>query len=133
MEIYHHLKQRVKISFYIAVHSFTLLFFSLVQLKFNSNQKWSPGFAFVFISVGITDSFSQWWGKLLGKHPLCPQLSPNKTWERFWGRIISNITAVFDFAFLLPKVTTLQVVVIGCIITSASVGGDLLFSYIKRK
>jgi len=70
---------------------------------------------------------------LLGKHPLCPRVSPNKTWEGFWGGFISTLTAVLVFAFLLPEVTILQLLIMGCIITFASISGDLLFSWIKRK
>jgi phosphatidate cytidylyltransferase len=133
LEFYQNLKQRGNISLYISVLSFILLSLCLGHLLLNSNQEWFSGFAFVFLLVGITDSFSQMWGKLLGKHQLCPHLSPNKTWEGFWGGFISTITAAFIFAFLLPNVPTLHLLLFGCIISFSSIGGDLFFSYIKRK
>jgi len=133
LELRHNLKQYGRISSYITIFSFIILLFCLGHLLLNYAPGWFPGFAFVFLAVGITDSFSQLWGKLLGKRPLCPRVSPNKTWEGFWGGFISTLTAVLVFAFLLPEVTILQLLIMGCIITSASISGDLIFSWIKRK
>jgi len=133
LELRHNLKQAGKISSLITILSFILLIVCLGHLLLDYKPAWFSGFAFVFLTVGITDSFSQLWGKLLGKHLLCPQVSPNKTWEGFWGGFISTLVAVFVFAFLLPEVTIPQLLSVGCIITFTSICGDLLFSWIKRK
>jgi len=94
---------------------------------------WFGTFAFVFLLVGITDSYSQLWGKLAGKHKMCPHLSPHKTWEGLLGGILSALTAAGLFSFLIPELKYPQVLELGLIIALTATSGDLFFSLIKRR
>ncbi len=40
-------------------------------------------FVFFVIVVEASDVLQYTWGKLLGRHPIAPRISPNKTWEGF--------------------------------------------------
>ncbi|WP_337225307.1 phosphatidate cytidylyltransferase, partial [Proteus terrae] len=44
---------------------------------------------FLMIVVQVSDVLQYVFGKLFGKHPIVPKLSPNKTVEGFFGGIIS--------------------------------------------
>lgn len=41
--------------------------------------------------VAINDIMAYVFGKLFGKHPLLPSISPNKTWEGFLGAALSTV------------------------------------------
>eukprot|EP00536_Pseudo-nitzschia_multiseries_P017468 jgi/Psemu1/51024/gm1.51024_g len=45
--------------------------------------------------VAINDIMAYVFGKLLGKHPLLPSISPNKTWEGFLGAALSTMGAAW--------------------------------------
>ena len=91
-------------------------------------------FIYLVLITTMTDTFAYFTGRLIGKHKMCPSVSPNKTWEGFvgglvFGTIISVVFYVcaFDFTgsvFLLVLVSMLLSVV-GQL-------GDLVFSSIKR-
>ena len=91
-------------------------------------------FIYLVLITTMTDTFAYFTGRLIGKHKMCPSVSPNKTWEGFvgglvFGTIISVVfyVCVFDFTgsvFLLVLVSILLSVV-GQL-------GDLVFSSIKR-
>jgi phosphatidate cytidylyltransferase len=44
---------------------------------------------FFVLVVQMSDVLQYVWGKLMGRHPIAPTISPNKTVEGFWGGILS--------------------------------------------
>ena len=133
IELYQNLKIRGYLSIVIFLVNTFLLMFCLGHLLLWSSPAWFGTFSFVFILVAMTDSYSQLWGKLFGKHKLCPQLSPQKTWQGLMGGIFSTLAAALIFSFLVPDLTYLAILSSGLIIAFAAVSGDLVFSFIKRK
>jgi len=111
----------------------TLVAYCLSHLLFMDRIDWWTHFAFLFTLVAITDSFSQLWGRLIGRHKMCPKLSPNKTWEGFIGGMLTAAAGAWLFGFLLPTTPSSTLVAVGVVISLAAVAGDLLFSAIKRK
>lgn len=105
---------------------------ALGHLLLTPQATWFPWFAFVFLLVAISDSFAQLWGQLLGRHKLCPRLSPGKTVEGFVGGFITTCLCALAIAPLLGKVSATQAAVLGCTIAVAAPAGDLAFSLIKR-
>lgn len=73
-------------------------------------------------------------GKLIGKHKLVPNLSPGKTWEGFWGGVLSCTLALgglLMYNAVSFSYTTL--IFISFIISSIATMGDLFESWLKRK
>ena len=132
-ELYMNLRNRSKFSFGLSLALFFLIALCLGHLLFQNTIPWYSGFAFVFLLVATTDSFSQLWGKLLGNHKLCPNLSPGKTLEGLIGGILSTIVISLFLRFLLPDANLLYLIAMALIIGASAIGGDLLFSYIKRR
>ena len=70
-------------------------------------------------------------GSFLGKHKLCPNISPKKTVEGAIGGILSSIivtviiTASFGKSMLLPLILTIPLCILG-------MAGDLFASAVKR-
>lgn len=127
------LRGKVKHPTLIALTVGVLVTPALGHLLFINNVHWFASFAFVFLLVSISDSFAQLWGRLLGRHKLCPRLSPGKTYEGLIGGMITAMVGAVAMAFLLPGLTQTQAACMGGAIAAAATVGDLLFSFIKRK
>ena len=76
-------------------------------------------------------------GSLIGKHKMIPRISPGKTWEGFAGAIVISTLASVAFAHFagpnLKGMTLLHAVILGVILSSAAVLGDLIESLFKRE
>jgi len=88
------------------------------------------------ILIWSTDTFAYFTGRLLGKRPLAPLVSPKKTLEGFWGGLIGTILLATGsyFAHFLPShsfgMGFWLVLTMGTILLS--VIGDLFESLMKR-
>lgn len=132
-ELYRNLSNGKVLSFAIPLGFFFIVTLCLGHLLLGEAETWFCSFAFIFLVVATTDSFSQLWGKLLGNHKLCPRFSPGKTKEGLLGGFAS-VTAVSSLLhFLLPQANFLQLFSLAMITAASAVGGDLLFSLIKRR
>lgn len=82
----------------------------------------------------LTDTFALFFGRLIGKHKLSPNISPNKTWE---GSICGSICATIissGFYYLTMNPTQLEIQIFFFFLLSiVSQMGDLFFSTIKRE
>lgn len=94
---------------------------------------------FAMFCAWMTDTFAYFTGKFLGKHKLCPNVSPNKTIEGAVGGIIGNMIAcsvmfiIFDrFFFTVHTLAIWQIIIISAILSVVSMFGDLSASLIKR-
>jgi phosphatidate cytidylyltransferase len=76
-------------------------------------------------------------GSLFGKHKMIPRISPGKTWEGFAGAIVISTLISLGYAKLaashLPAMTTIHAVILGIILSSTAVVGDLIESIFKRE
>lgn len=76
-------------------------------------------------------------GSLIGKHKMIPRISPAKTWEGFGGAIlVSTVTSLVFAHFLghkMPGMTPVHAVILGVILSSTAVIGDLIESLFKRE
>src|SRR6267142_777737 len=76
-------------------------------------------------------------GSLIGKHKMIPRISPGKTWEGFAGAIVVSTLASVVFWLLakekLSGMTWVHAVILGIILSSAAVVGDLIESLFKRE
>lgn len=92
--------------------------------------------------VWCADIAAYFTGKLFGKHKLAPKVSPGKTWEGAFGGLIAAIlwlvlTAIYlpdSFGYLLQlKFDWIGLVIIGLVLASWSIIGDLFESMLKRR
>ncbi len=75
-------------------------------------------------------------GSLIGKHPLIPHISPNKTWEGFFGALAFSTGGSFALRALIPgglgALTMVDTLVLGLVLGFAAIIGDLAESIVKR-
>ncbi len=87
----------------------------------------------LFLITWAGDAGAYYFGKGLGKHPLAPKISPNKTIEgAVGGLLVSFAAAWFGTVYLFPSLSGLDVLVIGAIGGILGPLGDLTESLFKR-
>ena len=91
-----------------------------------------------FVGAFLTDTCAYFAGVFLGKHKLCPNISPKKTIEGSIGGILGCMGACMLYGYILQSawgmdVNYLNLAIIGIIMAIVSQIGDLSASIIKRK
>lgn len=86
----------------------------------------------VFIVAWCCDTFAYLTGLLVGKHKLCPSVSPKKTIEGALGGIIGSVVGCFIFSWFLMPEFLLSISIMGLGGAVISQMGDLSASSIKR-
>lgn len=94
----------------------------------------------VLPSVWIADSGAYFIGRSFGRHKLSPRLSPKKTWEGYFGGVVTGTLGAALLAYLwtlLAGPDTLIAVwkgaLLGLILSTLTTMGDLGESMIKRQ
>ena len=76
-------------------------------------------------------------GSLIGKHKMIPRISPGKTWEGFGGAIVVSTIASLVFVHFahekMPAMNWVHAIILGVILSSTAVVGDLIESLFKRE
>ena len=86
---------------------------------------------FLVIVVQMSDVFQYVWGKLVGRHPIAPHVSPNKTWEGFIGGVATAVLLGTALWWATPF-TPLQAAGMSFVICLMGFAGGLVMSAIKR-
>ncbi|HEX6738149.1 MAG TPA: phosphatidate cytidylyltransferase [Vicinamibacteria bacterium] len=87
--------------------------------------------AFLVLVVQGSDVLQYIWGKLLGRHPIAPTVSPNKTWEGFLGGIASATLLGTGLWWATPFAPW-QAAALALAIALMGFAGGLTMSAIKR-
>ena len=76
-------------------------------------------------------------GSLIGRHKMIPRISPGKTWEGFAGALVVSTAASLAFTHFfndkMPGMSPSHAIVLGVILSSTAVIGDLIESLFKRE
>ena len=97
----------------------------------------------VFLGAFMTDSAAYFAGTFLGKHKLCPSISPKKTIEGAIGGVLGGglsfvlygiiVNSFFTQALDGKSINIVLIFVLGLMVSVVSQIGDLVASYIKRE
>lgn len=103
----------------------------VLMMTFEKGGGW---LLFLTAITAASDTGAYFTGKSLGRHPLCPAVSPKKTIEGFGGGLLAGVVCGTVVAsFLLPATHQLYPVVLAALLLSClGVIGDLTESVIKR-
>ena len=85
----------------------------------------------IFIMVWTSDTFAYLIGKNIGKHKLFERISPNKSWEGFFGGALFAALAGGLIAYYINESIWVYVG-LGLIIATVGTLGDLIESMLKR-
>ena len=87
---------------------------------------------YTFFIVCIFDAFCQITGQITGKNKICPQISPNKTYEGLFGGFFMFVCTFFVIGKIL-EFSVFYSMIMGFGICVFAFMGDLAASWIKRK
>lgn len=88
---------------------------------------------YLLLITVVTDSFALFTGKLLGKHKLAPNISPNKTIEgSIGGSLFGTISASIFYLLVINNKYVFLTIIITLLLTIIGQLGDLIKSSIKR-
>lgn len=94
---------------------------------------------FGLFAAWLTDTFAYFTGRFLGKHKMCPNISPKKTVEGAIGGVLGGILScvilfiIFDkFYFTTHALSLVWVIVVSLILSIVGMCGDLTASVVKR-
>ena len=122
--------------------------FSISTLAYFSFQWPEHGIFFLvytLVVAWIADGGAYFTGTFLGKHKLCPEISPKKTWEGFFGGLIAAVifAIILGFGYELWDMSyhgkqtftvNIPILIIAAVIsTFLGLLGDLIASLLKRQ
>jgi phosphatidate cytidylyltransferase len=87
----------------------------------------------VILTAFGTDIMAYFTGFFLGKHKLCPNISPKKTIEGAIGGIAGSVILCVLFGYLISKEPMIHFILIGFFGSIFAQAGDLTASIFKRK
>ena len=89
---------------------------------------------YLLLITTITDTFALFSGILVGKHKLCPKVSPKKTIEGLVGGTVFGtfVASCFYVTAINPTISLPFIVIVSAILSLVGELGDLVFSSIKR-
>ena len=97
-----------------------------------SDPRLAPLLVLAFFLVEMFDSFSLLGGKLYGRTPLVPRLSPRKTWEGLATGAGATLLAILALVAWLG-LPLLPMLIAGLVVILSAIAGDLLGSLAKRR
>ncbi|MCS7082239.1 MAG: phosphatidate cytidylyltransferase [Bacteroidetes bacterium] len=87
----------------------------------------------LLLLVWAADTGAWMGGRLWGRHPLAPRISPGKTWEGLWsGALLTALVALLLGFTLWHKLAGIHVAVLAAIAAFGGPMGDLAESWLKR-
>jgi phosphatidate cytidylyltransferase len=86
----------------------------------------------LFILIWSSDSWAYISGRMFGKCKLFERLSPNKTWEGFWGSVILTSATGYVLSISGFGLSNMEWIVLGALTVFIATAGDLFQSMLKR-
>ena len=112
---------------------FYVVFFSFHVVLVDQTGEYSILVWLIIFSAFATDVMAYFTGYILGKHKLCPKISPKKTIEGSIGGMLGSVLICGAFGyFIMPRILV-HCLIIGLIGGIVSQFGDLTASIFKRK
>ena len=105
---------------------------ALLALRFPGSPMQGPLLMFfLVVIVQLSDVLQYVWGKTLGRRPIAPTLSPNKTWEGFVGGVLCA-TALGTSLWWATPFSPAAAAGMSLLATLMGFAGGLIMSAIKR-
>ena len=121
-----------KINVFFSLVHITTSYFFMIEIH-EYGVIFSPLYLFLFFSsTWVNNIFAYLIGSYFGKNKILEEISPNKTWEGFFGGLFASFIFIYFMEYYF-KLFNNYWVLLGIIIPIFSLIGDLLQSLYKRK
>ncbi|MBU1043152.1 MAG: phosphatidate cytidylyltransferase [Candidatus Omnitrophica bacterium] len=115
------------------VYSISHVSFFLVMPKIGGLVAGNGGWVLYLVFLTQFNDVAQYiTGKTFGKHKIIPKVSPNKTYEGFFGGVIVTCVLAYLIAPILTPLSPIHSIIAGLIISTAGFIGDVVISALKR-
>jgi phosphatidate cytidylyltransferase len=105
---------------------------ALLMLRIPGYERQGPKLMFfLVVVVQLSDVLQYVWGKSLGRRPVAPSISPNKTWEGLVGGLASA-TAIGTAIWWATPFSPVAAALMALVLTTMGFAGGLIMSAIKR-
>ena len=105
----------------------------LESLLPHNQAMFSPGIIIgFFLLIWANDTGAYLAGVSFGRHKLFERISPKKSWEGFFGGVVSSVIAAWFLSGWLGVVDRTHWIIIAVIVSVAGTYGDLVESMLKR-
>jgi phosphatidate cytidylyltransferase len=105
----------------------------LLALPSETNRAGGAGLLFFLVFLTQFNDVAQYtWGKLFGKHPVVPKVSPKKTQQGLAGGVLTTLLASWAIAPYLTPLNHQEALLAGLLIGLGGFLGDVVISAIKR-
>ena len=117
----------------VAAPLYVALLTSIALLRRDMGEA-GPGYVLMTLMFAwLADTGGYFAGRFLGRHRLYPAVSPNKTWEGFFGALAGALVAALLAHFIyLPSLPLTHAVLLALVAGSLGQLGDLAESLLKR-
>ena len=121
----------------MAITTFGLLYtavpMALMMMVGFVGREWEPArvLAIIFI-VWVNDIFAYLVGCSIGKHKMCPSISPKKSWEGLFGGVLFAVAFAMAVGYMMES-NIYAWGGLGAVVALSGVAGDLVESMIKRE
>ncbi len=108
--------------------------FFIIAIYGNQSHFYPRLMLLVYLLIWVNNSGAYFVGSLWGKTPLFPSISPNKSWEGFWGGQFFCLITGWAFYLLDSSFShsPLLILCMSILIPSLATYGDLIQSQFKR-
>jgi len=104
------------------------------MITLNHDPVYRPLLALLVISIASHDTGAYIVGNLIGRHKICPQISPGKTWEGFLGGTLATTCALGVITYFYGHSASWSIIITAsCMLSVAALAGDLFESALKRR
>lgn len=126
-----------KVKLFLLNISFSMLYIVLPLYLLNiihldSISKEIPFSLAVFILIWTNDTFAYLTGLAIGKHRLFERISPKKSWEGFFGGLLTTLAVAYILYIFYPTFGLIQWMLFGILTSISGVYGDFIESILKR-
>jgi phosphatidate cytidylyltransferase len=120
----------------ITFSSIIYIILPLILINFMSIQEQAQESIFpllgIFIMIWCSDTFAYLVGRKIGKNKMFERISPNKSWEGFFGGMTFAMIAGLVIAYFLEDQPFIQYAIMGMLAAIFGTLGDLVESLLKR-
>ena len=109
--------------------SFSLLNLLAIDSAFSYSPLWV---LMIFVFVWLNDTAAYLTGITFGKNRLFERISPKKSWEGFWGGLITVVTAAIVISHFIHDTEWYNWLGLSVVVVVFSTWGDLIESLLKR-
>ena len=112
-----------------------LLLISIPYGGWAYNEIYNPySILLIFVLIWISDTMSYVIGVQFGKNKIATKVSPNKTWEGFFGGLLfCLIFSILSFNYIQEIYPFWKTILLGLLIPIFAIIGDMTQSKLKRK